>query len=74
MTVPFWSLVMESDGWSLANAGDLDRDGDVDVLSVSWDDPNSILAWYENLDGAGSFRSEERRLGKECRSRWSPSH
>ena len=20
------------------------------------------------------FRSEERRVGKECRSRWSPSH
>ena len=22
----------------------------------------------------GSFRSEERRVGKECRSRWSPYH
>ena len=25
------------------------------------------------VDGAGS-RSEERRVGKECRSRWSPYH
>src|SRR3712207_9436893 len=25
------------------------------------------------LDG-GRFRSEERRVGKECRSRWSPYH
>src|SRR2546430_13681192 len=25
------------------------------------------------LDGA-AFRSEERRVGKECRSRWSPYH
>jgi len=24
--------------------------------------------------GAGSLRSEERRVGKECRSRWSPYH
>jgi len=23
---------------------------------------------------AGQFRSEERRVGKECRSRWSPYH
>src|SRR5260221_8000029 len=23
---------------------------------------------------AGKFRSEERRVGKECRSRWSPYH
>ena len=25
-------------------------------------------------DGAASRRSEERRVGKECRSRWSPYH
>src|ERR1017187_7028727 len=24
--------------------------------------------------GSGEFRSEERRVGKECRSRWSPYH
>src|SRR5256885_12038772 len=24
--------------------------------------------------GSGSLRSEERRVGKECRSRWSPYH
>ena len=24
--------------------------------------------------GAGDPRSEERRVGKECRSRWSPYH
>ena len=24
--------------------------------------------------GAGEIRSEERRVGKECRSRWSPYH
>ena len=36
--------------------------------------------WWENLVGPGKtvdtnrFRSEERRVGKECRSRWSPYH
>ena len=28
----------------------------------------------EFLDNGGSSRSEERRVGKECRSRWSPYH
>ena len=26
------------------------------------------------VDHAGERRSEERRVGKECRSRWSPYH
>src|SRR2546423_13103023 len=30
-----------------------------------------ILAWYGEAYG---LRSEERRVGKECRSRWSPYH
>ena len=34
---------------------------------------------YDELEGsqvsiAGRMRSEERRVGKECRSRWSPYH
>src|SRR2546430_17330437 len=33
-------------------------------------------AWSHTLcpDGTNSDRSEERRVGKECRSRWSPYH
>ena len=27
-----------------------------------------------NFDGGAAGRSEERRVGKECRSRWSPYH
>ena len=27
-----------------------------------------------DVPGNSSFRSEERRVGKECRSRWSPYH
>ena len=26
------------------------------------------------MEDDGKFRSEERRVGKECRSRWSPYH
>ena len=33
--------------------------------------PNDAFAQY--FDGQ-SYRSEERRVGKECRSRWSPYH
>ena len=28
----------------------------------------------EHYDAYDGFRSEERRVGKECRSRWSPYH
>ena len=31
-------------------AADLDGDGDMDVLSASW---NGEIAWYENTDGTG---------------------
>ena len=34
-------------------AADLDGDGDLDVLSASFDD--DTIAWYENLDGRGNF-------------------
>src|SRR2546430_13768523 len=39
--------------------------------------PFSELApelWGELEQEAARFRSEERRVGKECRSRWSPYH
>ena len=51
---------------------------------VHWDDPEG---WYRKGGGRGvqdgehvytcggfMLRSEERRVGKECRSRWSPYH
>ena len=33
-----------------------------------------LLALFLGGIGAHDFRSEERRVGKECRSRWSPYH
>jgi len=35
------------------HAADVDGDGDLDVLSASWDD--DTIAWYENVDGLGAF-------------------
>ena len=37
---------------------------------------NKMLDYNLTADGYGvtSARSEERRVGKECRSRWSPYH
>ena len=34
----------------------------------------SLLARVEHVEGRADDRSEERRVGKECRSRWSPYH
>jgi hypothetical protein len=36
---------------------DIDGDGDQDVLSASWDD--NKIAWYENIDGLGSFGEQQ---------------
>ena len=32
------------------------------------------LETIRKIQAAGTTRSEERRVGKECRSRWSPYH
>ena len=42
-----------ADGAQSVFATDLDRDGDMDVLSTSAGD--NTIAWYENTDGKGSF-------------------
>jgi len=38
-------------------ATDIDGDGDIDVLSASSDD--NKFAWYENMDGQGSFGAQQ---------------
>src|SRR2546425_13358915 len=32
------------------------------------------ITCFNRPEGGATFRSEERRVGKECRSRWSPYH
>src|SRR3712207_1736967 len=48
-----------------ANAG-------LKTLIIDADPQASASIWKRNSEAAG--RSEERRVGKECRSRWSPYH
>src|SRR3712207_9432364 len=39
-----------------------------------WEDQKSSSVAYIMVFQDGTQRSEERRVGKECRSRWSPYH
>ena len=50
-------ITVETNGPNSVFAADLDGDTDLDVLSASRDDDK--IAWYENLDGAGSFGSQQ---------------
>ena len=41
---------------------------------VQYRDGMKKMIPIESLEGITIMRSEERRVGKECRSRWSPYH
>ena len=51
---------------------------DPNYYSITTDDLMGTNHWSNNLSyekvAGGGVRSEERRVGKECRSRWSPDH
>ena len=48
--------------------------GDVLEQSFAQDELRGRLEFVPRFLASGLFRSEERRVGKECRSRWSPYH
>ena len=54
---------------SAEQALELIQDGDSMFSAQAAAEPQAILSKLQHLK-----RSEERRVGKECRSRWSPYH
>ena len=44
----------------------------IDILVMTYNDLRR--GEHEQYNTTGDDRSEERRVGKECRSRWSPYH
>ena len=55
---------------SLKNRVALQNEKDTDIFIMIADQQ----ALTDNADNPETTRSEERRVGKECRSRWSPYH
>jgi len=56
------AITTAADGARCVYAADLDGDGDLDVLSASWEDDK--IAWYAN-DGSGHFGSQQ-VIGREA--------
>ena len=52
----------------------LSTQGNVTVSYLIFLKNAALIAQQVNLTESLSVRSEERRVGKECRSRWSPYH
>ena len=42
-----------------------------EIKAAGW---NDVFVAFDDEWGVRLLRSEERRVGKECRSRWSPYH
>ena len=68
------SILLFAAGFLTASAQkspqDMDRFIDVLMNKMTLEEKIGQL----NLPVTGEIRSEERRVGKECRSRWSPYH
>ena len=65
----------------LENKGDLIKKAlGITSLEIEESEEKVSFPWFENIDNehlmtyTKAERSEERRVGKECRSRWSPYH
>ena len=62
-----WSSDVCSSDLAIANADDFDNSEYTEAVTEAGQQP-------AQPPKALSVRSEERRVGKECRSRWSPYH
>ena len=47
---------------------------EIELFVVRWMDLEFVILSELSQTGKDKYRSEERRVGKECRSRWSPYH
>ena len=52
----------------------LQKDAPEKIAEAALKGLGSVEILVNNAGGSRRFRSEERRVGKECRSRWSPYH
>src|SRR3989449_8599584 len=68
------SLAGEREPGQGHGAGKLDRGAPVGSAVLGGDEAHVKLACRSAAVRRGVERSEERRVGKECRSRWSPYH
>src|SRR3712207_2892522 len=73
-----WDLLLAAEDEGIEQAAvDLRRDGKNQVQAVRVDlaTYDGVEELYRAIRATGRpVRSEERRVGKECRSRWSPYH
>ena len=64
--------------WIALRSGQMGAFPDGVAYPQTEDDVAALLAWAGEIGAQvipyGGGRSEERRVGKECRSRWSPYH
>jgi len=70
-TAAHWKLLFDgttATGW-------VNGDGSaVQAAPGAWEVVNGAITLKKDAKGGDIYRSEERRVGKECRSRWSPYH
>src|SRR3989441_13067449 len=65
-------ILVMPESMSMERASLLSSYGAQLVLTAAWEGMKGSIKEAESLVAAN--RSEERRVGKECRSRWSPYH
>ena len=70
---PFYAYYLSATGKEHAGADEVIASGETDwrkvIAQLTGPIPNDKRIFFQK-----QMRSEERRVGKECRSRWSPYH
>src|SRR5581483_6851814 len=68
------ALLIVRDGWGYGGFNDRYRDLRVDDHAEPIKELKRVYDLHREIFPRPNKRSEERRVGKECRSRWSPYH